>query len=153
MLAQDLIRARIETQVFFGAASRQAALGCGLPDFEALGLPLTVTTDDGSLGHAGFVTTPLERHLRSTDPESVWVYACGPWPMMARTSQISAEVGARCLVSLEAPMGCGFGVCVGCVFAIKADGPSGYGSYKRVCVDGSIFPASIVEWQVDAMAH
>jgi dihydroorotate dehydrogenase electron transfer subunit len=153
MLAQDLIQAGIETRVFFGAASRHAALGCGLSDFEALGLSLSVTTDDGSLGEAGLVTTPLERHLRSTDPQRVVVFACGPWPMMARAAQISEETGARCLVSLEAPMGCGFGVCVGCVFAVKADGPSGYGSYKRVCVDGSIFPASIVDWQVNAMAH
>jgi dihydroorotate dehydrogenase electron transfer subunit len=81
------------------------------------------------------------------------IYACGPWPMMARTAQIADEVGARCLVSLEAPMGCGFGVCVGCVFAVKRDGPQGFGSYKRVCVDGSIVPASTVDWYVDAMRH
>jgi dihydroorotate dehydrogenase electron transfer subunit len=153
MLAEELLRARIETEIFFGAASRHAAIGCGLGDFEALGLPLTVTTDDGSLGEAGFVTGPLERHLRSMEAQGVPVYACGPWPMMARTARISDSAGARCLVSLEAPMGCGFGVCVGCVFAVKADGPSGYGSYKRVCVDGSIFPASVVDWQVNAMSH
>jgi dihydroorotate dehydrogenase electron transfer subunit len=153
MLAEDLVRARVQTHVFFGAASHQAALGCGLPDFEALGLPLTVTTDDGSLGEPGLVTTPFERHLRSTDPQGVVVFACGPWPMMARTAQISGELGTCCMVSLEAPMGCGFGVCVGCVFAVKADGPSGYGSYKRVCLDGSIFPASIVDWKINAMAH
>lgn len=153
MLAQNLLKARIETQVFFGVASRQAAIGCGLPDFEALGAPLTVTTDDGSLGDRGFVTAPLERYLRSAGAEGVTIYACGPWPMMARTAQISEQVGAPCLVSLEAPMGCGFGVCVGCVFAVRGDGASGYGTYKRVCVDGSIFPAAVVEWQVNAMTH
>ena len=105
MLARDLIRSRINTHVFFGAASHQAALGCGLHDFEALGLPVTITTDDGSLGEAGLVTAPLERHLGATDPKGVVVFACGPWPMMARTAQISRELGARCLVSLEAPMG------------------------------------------------
>jgi hypothetical protein len=50
-------------------------------------------------------------------------------------------------------MGCGFGVCVGCVVAVKTDGPPGYGSYKRVCVDGSIFPAETVRWEVAAMTH
>jgi dihydroorotate dehydrogenase electron transfer subunit len=153
MLAQELLKARIETAIFFGAASHSAAIGCGLRDFEALGLPLVITTDDGSLGEAGFVTTPLERFLRSTGAVGVSIYACGPWPMMARTAQISDSAGAPCFVSLEAPMGCGFGVCVGCVFAVKADAPSGYGSYKRVCVDGSIFPASVVDWQVNAMSH
>src|SRR5262249_40587496 len=153
MLAQALLGARIETHLFFGAASRQAAIGCGLPDFEALGAPLTVTTDDGSLGKQAFVTAPVEQYLRSTGAEDVTIYACGPWPMMARAAQISEQVGARCMVSLEAPMGCGFGVCVGCVFAVRGDGASGYGSYKRVCVDGSIFPAAAVDWQVNAMNH
>ncbi len=153
MLAQALLRAGIETHLFFGAASRQAAIGSGLPDFQALGAPLTVTTDDGSLGETGFVTAPLERYLRSTGGAGVTVYSCGPWPMMARTAQISDQVGARCLVSLEAPMGCGFGVCVGCVFAVRGDSASGYGSYKRVCVDGSIFPAAVVDWRVNAMTH
>ena len=153
MLAQALLRAGIDTRVFFGAANGDAAIGCGLADFEALGVPVTLTTDDGSAGEKGFVTLPLERYLKSASNAGLPVYACGPWPMMARTAEISDRAGARCLVSLEAPMGCGFGVCVGCVFAVKADGPSGYGSYKRVCVDGSIFPASVVDWQVNAMAH
>jgi dihydroorotate dehydrogenase electron transfer subunit len=153
MLAAELLHTGIETSVFFGAASQSAAIGCGLRDFEALRLPLTITTDDGSLGEAGFVTAPLERHLRSNGAVGVSLYACGPWPMMARTAQICDSAGAPCLVSLEAPMGCGFGVCVGCVFAVKAEGPSGYGTYKRVCVDGSIFPASVVDWQVNAMSH
>jgi dihydroorotate dehydrogenase electron transfer subunit len=153
MLAEDLFQAGIETHVFLGAASRHAAIGCGLQDFVDLGLPLTITTDDGSIGESGFVTAPFERRLKSAGAQGVTVYACGPWAMMARTAQISAESDANCLVSLEAPMGCGFGVCVGCVFAVQADGVSGYGSYKRVCVDGSIFPASTVAWQVNAMAH
>jgi len=153
MLAQELLDARIETVIFFGAASHAAAIGCGLRDFEGLGVPLAITTDDGSLGEAGFVTGPLDRYLRSTGAAGVSIYACGPWPMMAKTAQISDSAGAPCLVSLEAPMGCGFGVCVGCVFAVKTDGPLGYGSYKRVCVDGSIFPASVVDWRVNAMSH
>ncbi|HKG22405.1 MAG TPA: hypothetical protein VKC34_10940, partial [Blastocatellia bacterium] len=81
------------------------------------------------------------------------VYACGPWVMMARVSEIAAAFEARCLVSLEAPMGCGFGVCVGCVVAVNTREPLGYNSYKRVCVDGSIFPAEAVRWDVTAMSH
>jgi dihydroorotate dehydrogenase electron transfer subunit len=73
--------------------------------------------------------------------------------MMARTSEIAARFGLRCLVSLEAPMGCGFGVCVGCVVAVKTQGPVGFESYKRVCTDGSIFPAETIRWDVAAMTH
>jgi dihydroorotate dehydrogenase electron transfer subunit len=118
-----------------------------------MSLPLIVTTDDGSLGERGFVTGPLERHLREGGGEGATIYACGPWVMMRRVAEIAARYSVPCLASLEAPMGCGFGVCVGCVVAVKHDGPAGYGSYKRVCTDGSVFPAESIEWEVNAMAH
>ena len=153
MLCRELIEAGVETQLFFGAATERAAAGCGLEDFRALNLPLTVTTDDGSLGERGFVTAPLERYLREGGGANATVYTCGPWVMMRRTAEIAAQFGVPCVVSLEAPMGCGFGVCVGCVVAVKTDRPLGYGSYKRVCVDGSIFPAEMIRWEVNAMAH
>ncbi|HST20362.1 MAG TPA: dihydroorotate dehydrogenase electron transfer subunit, partial [Blastocatellia bacterium] len=122
-------------------------------DFRALNLPLTVTTDDGSLGERGFVTAPLERFLREGGGTNATVYTCGPWVMMRRTAEIAAQFGVPCIVSLEAPMGCGFGVCVGRVVAVKTGEPLGYGSYKRVCIDGSIFPAEMIRWEVNAMAH
>jgi dihydroorotate dehydrogenase electron transfer subunit len=153
MLCEELARARRDAQVFFGAASERVATGCGLDDFRALGLPLTVATDDGSLGERGFVTLPLERYLREGGGEGAAIYACGPWVMMSRVADIAARFSVPCVVSLEAPMGCGFGVCVGCVVAVKTEGPLGYGSYKRVCIDGSIFPAEMIRWEVSAMTH
>lgn len=153
MLCEQLARAGVDTHVLFGASSGRVAIGCGLEDFQALGLPLTVTTDDGSLGEKGFVTAPLERMLREERGARSVVYACGPWVMMRRVSEIASAFAARCLVSLEAPMGCGFGVCVGCVVAVNTREPLGYNSYRRVCIDGSIFPAEAVRWDVSAMPH
>ena len=153
MLCEELARARRDAQVFFGAASERVATGCGLDDFRALGLPLTVATDDGSLGERGFVTLPLERYLREGGGEGAVIYACGPWVMMSRVADIANRYDVPCIVSLEAPMGCGFGVCVGCVVAVKTEGPLGYGSYKRVCIDGSIFSAEMIRWEVSAMTH
>ncbi len=153
MLCEKLKAASIRTQVFFGAANERVAVGCGLEDFRALDLPLTLTTDDGSLGEKGFVTAPLERHLREADAVGATVYACGPWVMMRRVAEIAAAFEVNCLVSLEAPMGCGFGVCVGCVVAMRGEAPLGYESYKRVCVDGSIFAAERIRWEVNAMTH
>ncbi|HXG93197.1 MAG TPA: dihydroorotate dehydrogenase electron transfer subunit [Blastocatellia bacterium] len=149
MLCEELARAGKETQVFFGASSERVAVGCGLEDFRALNLPLVVTTDDGSLGERGVVTAPLERYLR--EGVRATIHACGPWVMMKRVAEIAREFDAPCFTSLEAPMGCGFGVCVGCVVAVKTAGPIGYGSYKRVCTDGSIFPADVIRWEVNAM--
>src|SRR5262245_15172815 len=85
MLCQALKRNRIDTRIFFGAASAAVATGCGLRDFEMLGLPLTITTDDGGLGEHGFVTQPLERHLKEERTPST-IYACGPWAMMKRVA-------------------------------------------------------------------
>ncbi|MEN3334871.1 MAG: dihydroorotate dehydrogenase electron transfer subunit [Blastocatellia bacterium] len=153
MLCAGLQAAHIETEIFFGAASHRVALGCGLEDFRALDLPLALATDDGSLGEKGFVTAPLERHLRAGGGADATIYACGPWVMMRRVAEIAAAFHVACLVSLEAPMGCGFGVCVGCVIAVESDAPLGYESYKRVCVDGSIFAAQRIRWEVNAMTH
>ncbi len=152
MLCQELQAANVPAEIFFGAGSQTVALGCGLDDFRELGLPLIVTTDDGSLGEKGYVTVPLEERLRETGRRGT-VFACGPWGMMRRVSEIAAQFGLGCLVSLEAPMGCGFGVCVGCVVAVKTDGSSPYDSYKRVCIDGSIMPADHIRWEIAGMAH
>jgi dihydroorotate dehydrogenase electron transfer subunit len=153
MLAHELAGSKVESQILFGAASARVAEGCGLRDIQATGLPLTITTDDGSLGLRGFVTIPLERLLEEGRGADATIYACGPWAMMKSVARIAERYGVRCLVSLEAPMGCGFGVCVGCVVAVKTGEPLGYGSYKRVCVDGSIFPADKIDWEVNAMSH
>jgi dihydroorotate dehydrogenase electron transfer subunit len=153
MLCAALQAARVETEILFGAATERVALGCGLEDFRELDLPLTVATDDGSLGEKGFITAPLERRLRAGGGTDATIYACGPWVMMRRVAEIAASFNVGCLVSLEAPMGCGFGVCVGCVVAMRSDVPLGYESYKRVCVDGSIFPAQRIRWEVNAMTH
>jgi dihydroorotate dehydrogenase electron transfer subunit len=153
MLCEDLKRLRVDAKLLFGAATERAAIGSGLDDFRALDLEYIVTTDDGSLGRKEFVTAPLERELRERDHKSSTIYACGPWPMMRRVAEIAAQFEVRCLVSLEAPMGCGFGVCVGCVVAVNARGPLNYGSYKRVCTDGSIFAAEAIRWEINALSH
>jgi dihydroorotate dehydrogenase electron transfer subunit len=153
MLAEELSRSKVDTQIFFGAASKQSAIGCGLEDFRSLALPFTITTDDGSLGEKGFVTAPFENYLREGGSEDSVVYTCGPWIMMRRVAEICEKFSVKCYASLEAPMGCGFGVCVGCVVAVKTDEPLGYHSYKRVCIDGSIFPAEAIQWEVEAMTH
>jgi len=156
MFCQQLANSGVETRILFGAASKAVAVGCGLEDFQALNLDLAITTDDGSLGERGFVTAPLERLLAAGEGTGATVYACGPWVMMKRVAEIAARFGCECIVSLEAPMGCGFGVCVGCVVAMKNQGPGGrlgYDSYKRVCTDGPVFDAQAIHWDVNAMTH
>jgi dihydroorotate dehydrogenase electron transfer subunit len=93
-----------------------------------------VTTDDGSLGERGFVTGPLERHLQEAGGSDTVIYACGPWPMMRRVAELAAGAYVECYASLEAPMACGFGICVGCVVAVEGEGTTrtrGFASMGR----------------------
>ncbi len=123
-------------RLFIGGASEGDL--CGLDDYvELLGQEsITATTLDGTCGTAGFVTKPLEEHLRRS--KNAEIFACGPEPMLERVSEIASEYGLTAQLSLESPMACGFGICVGCAVAVKADVPEGF-IYKRVCVDGPVF--------------
>ncbi len=54
------------------------------------------------------------------------------------------EIGSLVIdnfVSLEAFMGCGFGICYSCV--VKGSN----GKYKKVCSDGPVFRMEDIEWQ------
>jgi dihydroorotate dehydrogenase electron transfer subunit len=132
-------------KLFIGGASRGDL--CGLGDFIELLREENVicATVDGSLGEASFVTAPLERYLQREGGARTIIYACGPDPMLDRVAQIAGRFGAPSQLSLEAPMGCGYGVCVGCAVAVKDDCPEGF-VYKKACVDGPIFWGEELIW-------
>jgi dihydroorotate dehydrogenase electron transfer subunit len=110
-----------------------------LADFEALSGALRIATEDGSRGHRGLVTELLAPALAG-DLQSE-VYVCGPTPMMRAAAKIAAAQGRRCWVSLENPMACGFGVCLGCA------APRSDGGFSLVCRDGPVFEAGEVDWE------
>ncbi|HZS06350.1 MAG TPA: dihydroorotate dehydrogenase electron transfer subunit [Blastocatellia bacterium] len=145
MLAEELLKARVTTKLFIGGASRGDL--CGLEDFTELlgGANVTGATIDGSYGEKGFVTAPLEKHLKDSAGGRVMIYSCGPDVMLHRVSQIAADYKVPAQVSLESPMACGFGICVGCAVAVKADVPEGF-VYKKVCTDGPVFWSEHLKW-------
>ena len=105
-------------RVLLGA--RSAVDLMGLSDFETLEVSLGVSTEDGSLGREGRVTDLLEDVLAKDEPFRV--YCCGPTPMMRRVAELAEAAGRPCVVSLENPMACGFGVCLGCAAPMRAGG-------------------------------
>jgi dihydroorotate dehydrogenase electron transfer subunit len=105
-----------------------------------------VTTEDGSLGERGLVTAPLERVIRRIGAEDVHLYACGPDPMLRAVAKLALDAGARCDLSLEARMACGFGVCLGCVVPTHGGGPDGDEGFERVCVEGPVMDAARMAW-------
>ena len=108
-------------------------------------LSVSVSTDDGSRGFAGFVTDLLEGDLEAhpSQADSLVVFACGPKPMLKAAAAITMGRGIACQVSLEANMACGLGACQGC--AVPADREQER-SYFHVCQDGPVFPAEAVDW-------
>jgi dihydroorotate dehydrogenase electron transfer subunit len=96
-----------------------------------------VATDDGSVGHHGYVTELLAEELER-DPDAR-VYACGPPAMLERVRAICERRATPAQLALEAGMACGYGACFGCVV------PRRDGSYMRVCVDGPVVDAAELE--------
>lgn len=111
-------------------------------DFEALGVPVRVATDDGSQGFHGSVARLFETDGGA--PQQL--YACGPMPMLAGVARLAAQRGANIQVSLEERMACGFGACAGCVVKIKDAGKADGWAYKESCSHGPVFDGGEVAW-------
>lgn len=110
-----------------------------LDDFRQFGRKMLTATDDGSLGHHGFVTEVLQ----SVDlPAGCTVYACGPEPMMAGVQEICRYQGIPCQVSVESVMACGMGACLGC------SRPARKGTYTHVCLNGPVYDAEELIWNI-----
>ena len=112
------------------------------------GLNMMLCSEDGSIGFKGRVTEPLRSELEAAVKrnEAVHVYCCGPTPMMAAVSELCQELEVACVASLESVMACGYGVCNGCVCAVKDTGsPAGH-RYIKTCVEGTSFDASSLIW-------
>lgn len=127
-------------KVFYGGKSAS-----DLPIRDKLssaGFDVACSTDDGSFGHAGFVTGLLAAELERSRPGVLFV--CGPEPMMEKTAGIALSLGIPAQISLEAIMGCGFGACWGCVKRIRR---SGEAKWRKICEDGPVFPAADIVWE------
>jgi dihydroorotate dehydrogenase electron transfer subunit len=129
--------------VFIGGASRLDIL-CRA-EFEALGWPVHVTTEDASLGERGLVTAALDRWVAGLKSPAVPVYfACGPNGMLKAVGDRAIAAGHRAWLSLDRHMGCGVGACLACVQKVRKAGGTGW---ARVCKDGPVFEAREVVWE------
>jgi ferredoxin--NADP+ reductase len=101
---------------------------------------LYVCTDDGSYGHHGFVTDVLKDQLEKLGSEVKEAVCIGPVPMMKFCSKVTAEFGVPTMVSLNAIMVDGTGMCGCCRVSVG-------GETKFACVDGPEFDASKVDFE------
>jgi dihydroorotate dehydrogenase electron transfer subunit len=100
-------------------------------------------TVDGTRGASGLVTDAVADNVTGdTD-----LYACGPNPMLAALARTVAALPTAPLhaeVSLEAPMGCGFGTCLGC--ALPVVGGDETTAWALCCTAGPVMPLRGVAW-------
>jgi len=100
---------------------------------------LLIMTDDGSCGEKGFVTDALKRLIAERKLD--YVLAIGPVPMMKAVAEVTRPHAIRTLVSLNAIMVDGTGMCGGCRVSVD------HGS-QFACVDGPEFDAHVVDFDV-----
>ncbi len=97
-----------------------------------------VTTDDGSYGRKGLVTDQLKDLLDANIGINA-VYAIGPLPMMRAVANTTRPYNVHTMVSLNAIMVDGTGMCGGCRVTVN-------GQMKFACVDGPEFDAHQVDF-------
>ena len=97
-----------------------------------------LTTDDGSVGHKGFVTDPLKKMLEE-GTKIDYVLAIGPVIMMKNVAATTKPFGVKTIASLNTIMVDGTGMCGGCRVMVG-------GENKFACVDGPEFDAHEVDF-------
>ncbi|HEU6438994.1 MAG TPA: dihydroorotate dehydrogenase electron transfer subunit [Terriglobales bacterium] len=160
MLADEAVQGGRKVTVLFGALSASHVYPSSLLPDE---VEYVVATDDGSLGHHGFVTELVPEYEAWADQ----AFACGPHPMLKRLAALAAgrrdRLGVAKLgrkrgrpadplgsaaarrksflqVSMEQNMGCAVGACLGCI-VLGVNGP------QRVCREGPVFAAEEIAWE------
>ena len=118
--------------ILFGC--RTSADGGFAEALRAEGATVDLATDDGSAGYHDNAVQFLSEKLKEGDKPDA-IFTCGPTPMMAAATQVAHDHNIPCFASLEERMGCGIGICRGCV---QRDTQ---GEIICLCVDGPIYEA------------
>ncbi|MFC1752127.1 dihydroorotate dehydrogenase electron transfer subunit [Thermoproteota archaeon] len=118
--------------LFYGVKTKTEILE--LDHWQTLADTLHITTDDGSFGQKGMITSlfqPQSDHYEQ-------VVCCGPEAMMKAIHKLCSK-SCHSYFILEETMACGLGLCMGCVTKTKA-------GYQRICKDGPVFKGSDLIW-------
>jgi len=106
---------------------------------------LIITTDDGSYGIQGFGSTILQGMI-DNKKKIDFVVAIGPTMMMKAVAEVTRPYGIETIVSLNAIMIDGTGMCGGCRVTVGDE-------VKFACVDGPEFDAHLVDFEEQIAKH
>ncbi|MEO8468695.1 MAG: dihydroorotate dehydrogenase electron transfer subunit [Chloroflexota bacterium] len=161
-LADEAIRDGRQVTLLFGASSARDVYPTSLLPDE---VEYVIATDDGSVGHHGYVTDLIPAYEGWADQ----AFACGPEPMLQALARLAstrsqrmgvAKLGRKrgsgkaipvgspnarrrafLQVSMEQRMGCAVGACLGCVVMATSGIP------QRVCREGPVFASDEIDWE------
>lgn len=100
---------------------------------------LYVCTDDGSYGHAGMVTSMIEKLVKEEGKTYDVCVAIGPMIMMKFTCLMTKDLGIPTIVSMNPIMVDGTGMCGACRLHVGDE-------VKFACVDGPEFDGHLVDF-------
>ncbi|MDQ6960311.1 MAG: dihydroorotate dehydrogenase electron transfer subunit [Mariprofundaceae bacterium] len=116
-----------------------------IASLEDRGIPSRLASHAGVYGcYEGHVPDLARNYLMALDVAKrnrCILLACGPRPMLHAVARLGRELNLPAQLSLEEYMACGIGGCAGCVVKTIEHGKE---QYRRVCVDGPVFPADIL---------
>ncbi len=107
-------------------------------EMRAISEEIFITTDDGSYGVKGFVTTALQQ-IVDRGEKIDRIYAIGPVVMMKSVVEATRPLGIKTIVSLNPVMVDGTGMCGCCRVEVG-------GETKFACVDGPEFDGHQVDF-------
>ncbi len=135
-LAKDLVvRGHHPAKILFFYGGRRRPNLIELNLIRRLKVKTIPCTDDGSFGFHGLVTEAIENRLEELNPAKTVLCGCGPEPMLDSLQKLALTRGLEGEISVEAPMPCGVGVCLGCVKPLLNQPDK----YVRVCHEGPVF--------------
>lgn len=111
-------------------------------DFDREGCSVYLSTDDGSAGYSGYITSLFKKIYEQGRYDMI--YVCGPEIMAKAVTAMLGEEKKICQVSMEERMGCGIGACLVCICAVKDESNV---IRKTTCKDGPVFRASDLVWE------
>ncbi len=137
-LGRSLQEIGVDYQVYYGARSKNDLLL--LDDFKQEGISVHISTEDGSAGLKGRVTERLQQDRNKVVGGKTLWFACGPHGLLQAAAELATSWKVACSTSVEEYMGCGIGVCLGCVIKTTE------GRYIRSCVEGPVMESQKIQW-------
>jgi ferredoxin--NADP+ reductase len=136
-IARALKEAGNEVVVIMGARSKDLLIYEN--EIQKVCDRVLITTDDGSKGIKGMITTAVKQELEQNGADMVM--AVGPAIMMKSVSETTKLFGIKTIVSLNSIMIDGTGMCGGCRVSVG-------GKTRFACTDGPDFDGHHVDWDI-----